>query len=471
MGRVFQPTYTVAGTNGERVTKKSKKWHIEYTDEYGKTRRRQAGLTKEQARDALRKAESDVLASKNGLPTRKAKDCLLIKLAENYLEEQARIVSPRHLVNLRQRLMATVDGVRVAFLKDLIPERVEGFLDELASHGRSARTVNLYRQSIVQLMNWAVRRKVIPYNPLDCVARLPEHEKVRERRALSREESQRLSQSALVGPLRRMQKAYKSGTIPEEIQIGLRDDGKRHELIYATLQQTGLRVGELRKMIWADFDLEQKQFRVRAEISKNRRQATLPLHPALAERLKEWKRRHPALETSSALMVPKGFLRIFDDDIAAAGIEKRDAAGRTLDLHALRHTFGTRLCESGVDPKTIQILMRHSSPVLTLGVYLHSDQDRMAKAIEALPEIVPHSEQALTKTGTDNHDEDLGNDSTPPFPTRIRQEESAHSTNPLNYQGVNTPFLPFFQADYGGSIPPTRSIIQPDKAVTTPDKR
>jgi integrase len=460
MGRVFQPPYTVKGANGERIAKKSKHWHIEFTNEHGRTVRRKAGLTKEQARDALRKAESDVLSAKNGLPTRRAKDCLLSKLAESYLDEQARVVSVKHLYNLRQRLTATIEGTGAVFLKDLTPERVEEFLDEFAARDRSARTVNMYRQSVVQMLNWAVRRKIVPYNPLECVARLPEHEKRRERRALLRDESERLSVSAVEGPLRRIKKAYKGGKIPPEVIAELSDQGERNDLIYAVFQQTGLRVDELRRMARADFDLAEMSFRVRAEISKNRKEAILPLHPALAERLRDWMKRHPAPESAPALIVPKGFLRIFDDDIAAAGILKRDSAGRTLDLHALRHTFGTRLCEMGVDPKTIQILMRHSSPVLTLGVYLHSDRERMSRAVAKLPEIQPQPQTSpltLARTGTDDTDNDSEGGGDFPCPPRIRQENEGKAYNLLVMQQDSKPCASFFQADYGGSIPPTRS--------------
>ena len=67
--------------------------------------------------------------------------------------------------------------------------------------------------------------------------------------------------------------------------------------------------------------------------------------------------------------VPKGFVKIFDRDLAAAGIPKRDERGRTVDLHALRHTFGTHLSKNGVPPRTAQAAMRHSSLDLTTNVY------------------------------------------------------------------------------------------------------
>ena len=45
-------------------------------------------------------------------------------------------------------------------------------------------------------------------------------------------------------------------------------------------------------------------------------------------------------------------------NLEAAGIPYQDKAGRFLDFHSLRHTFGTNLARAGVAPKVAQELMR-----------------------------------------------------------------------------------------------------------------
>jgi integrase len=52
----------------------------------------------------------------------------------------------------------------------------------------------------------------------------------------------------------------------------------------------------------------------------------------------------------SLFTVPPSLVKILDRDLAAAGIPKRDDRGRTVDLHALRHTFGTHLSKNRVPP-------------------------------------------------------------------------------------------------------------------------
>jgi len=67
--------------------------------------------------------------------------------------------------------------------------------------------------------------------------------------------------------------------------------------------------------------------------------------------------------------VPQNFVKTLDRDLAAAGIPMRNERGRTVDLHALGHTFGTHLSKNGVAPRTAQAAMRHSSLDLTMNVY------------------------------------------------------------------------------------------------------
>ncbi len=59
--------------------------------------------------------------------------------------------------------------------------------------------------------------------------------------------------------------------------------------------------------------------------------------------------------------VPRNLIKSFNLDLAAASIPKEDERGRTVDLHALRHTFGTHLSKNGVPPRTAQAALRHSS--------------------------------------------------------------------------------------------------------------
>ncbi len=97
--------------------------------------------------------------------------------------------------------------------------------------------------------------------------------------------------------------------------------------------------------------------------------------------------------------VPDGLIRIFDRDLVFAGlarVEKRggkevvvktDERGRTIDVHALRHTFGTHLSKAGFPLRTAQAGMRHSDPSLTANVYTDPKLLDLAGSMASLPDL------------------------------------------------------------------------------------
>lgn len=65
------------------------------------------------------------------------------------------------------------------------------------------------------------------------------------------------------------------------------------------------------------------------------------------------------------------------------GFEIKDLTG-----HGLRHTFATRCFESGINPKTIQTYMGHSSLQMTMDIYTELFKDYRMKEIDKLDVIM-----------------------------------------------------------------------------------
>src|SRR5262249_49729161 len=103
--------------------------------------------------------------------------------------------------------------------------------------------------------------------------------------------------------------------------------------------------------------------------------------------------------------VPAALVKILNRDLKLAGIPKRDDRGRTLDVHALRTTFGTLLSKGGVAPRTAQAAMRHSDIKLTMGVYTDPKLLDVRSALDTLPPLPLQGEPAecaaVRATGTD----------------------------------------------------------------------
>jgi site-specific recombinase XerD len=55
--------------------------------------------------------------------------------------------------------------------------------------------------------------------------------------------------------------------------------------------------------------------------------------------------------------------------------------------HIFRHTYATRLFHNGVDIKTAQYLLGHSSIQVTLGIYTHLEKENIEKFSEIVNNI------------------------------------------------------------------------------------
>lgn len=78
-----------------------------------------------------------------------------------------------------------------------------------------------------------------------------------------------------------------------------------------------------------------------------------------------------------APIVPRTFEQTLELMCAAAGI-------RRIGVHALRHTYATRLFEKGIDIKVISELLGHSSTEITYRIYIHVIESLKESAVEAL---------------------------------------------------------------------------------------
>lgn len=428
MGSVFKPKFAWTKRDGTRVEKVTEEWYIGYTDSTGKWIRRKAGITKEQAQDALRKAEMDVLNEKNGLPTQRAGEFRCLDLLNRFLNARRGNVSESYVYQVERHAKDVIQGCRAVTVRQLKPDAVETYLNGLAEGGASPRNVNAHLLIIKTVLRWAVSARLLPYNPLDCIKKRKEF-KVRPRRAMTPAELRAVLDVAVDGPARRKLRVYqnrprKDGTykpksVPLALQAELAMQGRNNALAYRLMVEVGLRKSEAASLTWADVDLTAGTLTTRPwwTGNKNDKEETLPLSPGLLDALRRWRELHP--QTTKVVAVSDRLLECFYDDLVAAGIAKRvpleadgnpilvdaegrpcktpakwqidtrDSAGRVLDLHALRHTFGTLLVASGADIKTVQSLMRHSTPALTLAIYIHKDEKRMAQAVAGLPDLTP----------------------------------------------------------------------------------
>jgi integrase len=318
----------------------------------------------------------------------------------------------------------------------------------------SARTVNAKLATLTAWGNWLVESGRLTANPFARLRKLDEADDVRrQRRALTAKELRRLLTVARLRPVAefgrqtlriiddtRPAKSRKTwtkaeltfDTIVDTAERGrarLRPDvlarleyaGRERALLYAVLVTTGLRKGELAALTVGDVVLDEPQPVVvlPGADAKNGQRATLPLRADVAKELRVWldDKVEAACRQRVGVAgvvtpqgdvplfdVPTGLIRILDRDLHAAGIPKRDDRGRTVDVHALRHTFASHLVAAGVAPRTAQAALRHSSLELTMQHYTDPRLLDVAGALASLPAL-PTSEappETARATGTDD---------------------------------------------------------------------
>ncbi len=217
-------------------------------------------------------------------------------------------------------------------------------------------------------------------------------------------------------PLRLVQKVQTNGRqvrhrrafTHEEMQRLLVIAGTR-KAVYLAAVYTGLRRGELSKLLRTDLHLDASQpfMNVRASTTKNHKQATIAVHPDLLPELRDLLAKLPTRESRVfADLLPT--MDTFRADLKAAGIEFVDAQGRRADFHALRHTLATNLMLAGTSPRIAMEIMRHSDIKLTTKTYTDAGLLPVADNVINLPSFNKPSEpdsqidsQSLFRAGAD----------------------------------------------------------------------
>ncbi len=342
---------------------------------------------------------------------------LAAHLADFRAQMEGRRLSRNH-VNVTVRYLELLfEACRFKRLSELSRQKVENWLgSEVRNQRMGARVHNAYIEALTNFGNWALRQGRTTVNPFGGLRKLNvKADPKRPRRALTLHEVQQLIEAAQIRPLqetlhgnRGAQPAKLTGRFSKKLTIL----GNMRALAYKTMVLTGLRLGELRSIHVSQVYLDHQPpfIELRAADEKARRGAQIPLPADLAADLSDYISRRYSRGTEEGRAenvvrfghgddpvlfdLPKTMTKVFNRDLAAAGIAtkdasgriiKKDSRGRSVDIHCLRHTYATLLAQANVPLQTAQRLMRHTDPKLTANVYTHLGLLDMAGAVSSLP--------------------------------------------------------------------------------------
>lgn len=283
----------------------------------------------------------------------------------------------------RQRLnLHIVPFIGAEKLSKITVPVVRSFADRVRAEGRSPAMVKKALTALSSILSDAQERGLCVRNAVKEMSR---------RRNGAETRSKRLLQPGVDIPT------------PDEVRtfLGLLEGRWRPILLTAVF--SGLRSSELRGLRWQDVDFGKSTLSVRQRSDKwgaigntksHSSQRTLPVPPVVINTLREWKLACPPGD----LVFPNGQGNPEShSNVVNRGLNptmKKAGLGYT-GLHALRHFYASWLINPkeagglGLDMKTVQARMGHSSIVITADVYSHlfpraDDGREMAAAADFL---------------------------------------------------------------------------------------
>jgi integrase len=173
----------------------------------------------------------------------------------------------------------------------------------------------------------------------------------------------------------------------DEIRTIITKAPESHRGMFTLAIFTGMRISELRGLVWSAVDFDRKIIRVfqRAdefgELGPPKSRAgerEIPMAPTVVKALEAWKT--SGLTSTDGLVFPNSagkiqnysniYNRVFKPMLVVNGITDENGAAK-FGIHALRHAAASLFIEQGWNPKKVQTLLGHASINMTMDVYGH----------------------------------------------------------------------------------------------------
>ena len=297
--------------------------------------------------------------------------------------------------NMTPRIYKAIGHIR---MDKLTPRHIQKFIVDLTECKRfdtpkknggklSTKTIKLYKSFISTVCEYAVRMQVIKENPCKNVT-IPKVT-TPEKDFYSVEEAQRLLELFAQEP----------------------DENYMFVCFYTVAIYTGFRLGELLGLEWKDIDFDNNVLSVKRTSLYTKEKGIYTDTPKTATSIRSLKVPQGVMDCIAKW---QGLQKAQCEKLGAQWIDTDriftkwngdylcrqspahffhnfcDRTGmRYVSCHSMRHLNASLLVNAGVDVKTVQSCLGHSTPVTTLQIYLHTFQQAQARAMNAIAEALP----------------------------------------------------------------------------------
>ena len=299
-----------------------------------------------------------------------AKQILDDKLNQNEIKEPTYF---RHLETLK-----SVKAIYNTPLQDITETQLRHFFNGKLNYSQS--TINKVYDIVSCTMKEARRRKIISDNPMEYIKCPNSKKKSVPVRALTKDEQKKLMHVLQT----------------EDITYS------RQMLLSLAL---GLRMGEINALHVDDVNFTFNRLTIRRTISRGKKgeamlsdttkteagTRTLTMTAAVRELLEDcllFKTKGLIFTHNNKMITTNQVNEQFKRVLKKYNILDESITDGKIDLHSLRHTFGTRCAEAGMPPKVLQEIMGHTDIKITMNTYFYATQDYLQDNISRIDAIL-----------------------------------------------------------------------------------
>lgn len=266
-------------------------------------------------------------------------------------------------------------------LRDVNSVDCQNIMFRMADQGYKSSSLELTRNTLYNLLDYAFAYDIILKNPCNRLVKSNIGKKPTKKKAL---------------------------TLNEQKVFARAIENTAYELQYRFILQTGLRTGELVGLQWSDIDFGERVLSVDRTLEYRYKRGTwitgqpksdcgyrtIPLTQEAICILQEQKARNAKIKIVDFEWKDIIFLSRDGKPVKNSTYDTylykicEKANIKHFSMHVLRHTFATRCIEAGMNPKTLQVILGHSTLAMTMDRYVHITDEQRAKEMDKVSNLL-----------------------------------------------------------------------------------